>query len=350
MDKRYQVFVSSTYADLRLERQKVIQALMEMDCIPAGMELFPAADEEQWIFIKRVIDDCDYYVLIIGGRYGSLTPEGISYTEQECDYALSIGLRVLAFIHQAPEEIPLGRSDIDPELRAKLDAFKKRISDGRLVKFWKSADELPGLVALSLSKTIKIFPALGWVRATAVARESLLDDLNQLRKENADLKAGLRKLEIPVPFDDEGLAGLDDTVDVKIEWTASSRDGSYKKSEVIRISWGELFARIAPDLMAHPNDGLVTYQLGSSLYRSAHPTESITAQVHYDDFQTVRTQFLALNLITTSYAKSIKGEMTLYWNLSERGERLMLQLRSVKAPTSKPPTLRRTFVDPGQGA
>jgi hypothetical protein len=60
MDKRYQVFVSSTYADLKEERQRVIQALMEMDCIPAGMELFPAADQEQFEFIKRVIDDCDY--------------------------------------------------------------------------------------------------------------------------------------------------------------------------------------------------------------------------------------------------------------------------------------------------
>ena len=97
MDKRFQVFVSSTYADLQEERQKVIQALMEMDCIPAGMELFPAADEEQWAFIKRVIDDCDYYILMIGGRYGSITNEGISYTEKEYDYAISIGLRVLAF-------------------------------------------------------------------------------------------------------------------------------------------------------------------------------------------------------------------------------------------------------------
>jgi hypothetical protein len=77
MDKRYQVFVSSTYADLKQERQRVIQALMEMDCIPAGMELFPAADDEQWAFIKRIIDDCDYYLIIIGGRYGSTTPEGI---------------------------------------------------------------------------------------------------------------------------------------------------------------------------------------------------------------------------------------------------------------------------------
>ena len=54
MDKRYQVFVSSTYADLKDERQRVIQVLMEMDCIPSGMELFPAADEDQWQFIKKV--------------------------------------------------------------------------------------------------------------------------------------------------------------------------------------------------------------------------------------------------------------------------------------------------------
>ena len=55
MDKRYQVFVSSTYRDLMEERTKVIQTLMKMDCIPAGMELFPAMDEEQMKFIKRII-------------------------------------------------------------------------------------------------------------------------------------------------------------------------------------------------------------------------------------------------------------------------------------------------------
>ena len=86
MDKRYQVFVSSTYVDLQEERQSVLQTLMEMDCIPAGMELFPAADEEQWEFIKRIIDDCDYYLLIIGGRYGSVEYDGICYTVKEFDY------------------------------------------------------------------------------------------------------------------------------------------------------------------------------------------------------------------------------------------------------------------------
>ena len=60
MEKRYQVFVSSTYDDLREERAEVIQALLELDCIPAGMELFPAGDDEQWKVIRRVIDESDY--------------------------------------------------------------------------------------------------------------------------------------------------------------------------------------------------------------------------------------------------------------------------------------------------
>ncbi len=57
MDKRYQVFVSLTYTDLKDERKRVTQTLMEMDCIPAGMELFPALDEDQWTFIQRIIKE-----------------------------------------------------------------------------------------------------------------------------------------------------------------------------------------------------------------------------------------------------------------------------------------------------
>jgi hypothetical protein len=50
--------------DLKEERKEVIQALLELDCIPVGMELFPAADDDQWTLIRELIDDCDYYILI----------------------------------------------------------------------------------------------------------------------------------------------------------------------------------------------------------------------------------------------------------------------------------------------
>lgn len=84
---RHQIFVSSTFTDLVEERAEVIQALWELDCIPTGMEAFVASNEDQWSVIKRVIEECDYYVLIVGGRYGSVNSDGVSYTEKEYRYA-----------------------------------------------------------------------------------------------------------------------------------------------------------------------------------------------------------------------------------------------------------------------
>jgi hypothetical protein len=81
MNVKYQIFVSSTYEDLRDERNEVIKACLNMGHIPVGMEMFNAADEEQWAVITRTIDQCDYYVVIVAHRYGSTTPEGISFTE-----------------------------------------------------------------------------------------------------------------------------------------------------------------------------------------------------------------------------------------------------------------------------
>ncbi len=124
-DTRYQVFVSSTFTDLREERRQVQQALLQMDCIPAGMELFPASDEEQWEFIKKVIDDCDYYIVLIAGRYGSTTTEGISYTEREFRYAVERSIPILAFVHGDPDSIPVGQSELDPELRTRLAQFRR---------------------------------------------------------------------------------------------------------------------------------------------------------------------------------------------------------------------------------
>src|SRR5207253_8747303 len=126
-EKRYQVFVSSTYQDLQEERQEVIQALLELDCIPAGMELFPAADEDQWTLIKKVIDDCDYYIVIVGGRYGSLSSTGISYTQMEYEYAVSQGKPTIGFIHRDPGSIPVSKTEQSEEGRIKLEAFRELV-------------------------------------------------------------------------------------------------------------------------------------------------------------------------------------------------------------------------------
>src|SRR3954468_4936174 len=125
MDKRYQVFVSSTFVDLQVERQHVIQALLALDCIPSGMELFPASDDDQWTLIKRVIDDCDYYLVIIAGRYGSMR-DGVGYTEMEYDYAVSQHKPVIAFLHSEPGTIKVENTDKDAKAEEKLLAFRQK--------------------------------------------------------------------------------------------------------------------------------------------------------------------------------------------------------------------------------
>ena len=219
MDKRYQVFVSSTFTDLEEERKHIIPTLMEMDCIPAGMELFPAADEEQWDFIKKVIDDCDYYLLLIGGRYGSLSPEGISYTEMEYDYAVSKGMKVIALVHGEPNNLPQIKCEKDSKLQNKLEKFREKVCTGRLVKFWTNKDQVAGIVALSLTKTIKMHPAIGWVRASLVPSEDSSQEILKLRNEITILENKIQNLKSK-PDGIENLSQGDDEIMLDILYKA----------------------------------------------------------------------------------------------------------------------------------
>jgi len=309
----------------------VIQALMEMDCIPAGMELFPAADEEQWEFIKKVIDDCDYYLLVIGGRYGSTADNGISYTEKEFDYAVEQGLKVVALIHGAPDDIPFGKSEKDPELREKLLSFKDKVMTGRLVKFWQAASELPGLVALSLTKTIKMYPAVGWVRANHVASEDILSDINKLRKENVELQDVVKELGNQQSYAIEGIANIDSEFTINGSYY-SKRPGyssSYKHTFSSTITWRDLFSLISPYLVEHPNDAVVKSKLASSLLEREGKSGT-TISINDQEFKTVTIQFEAYGLVTTSYNKTIQGGMALFWRLTKKGKQLMIESRVVK--------------------
>ncbi|HBQ2552112.1 TPA: DUF4062 domain-containing protein, partial [Klebsiella variicola] len=98
MEKKYQVFLSSTYTDLVEERESIIKAVLELYHIPIGMEMFSAEDEDQWEIIRRTIEVSDYYILVLGLRYGSKTSDGISFTHKEYNYALEKKIPILAFL------------------------------------------------------------------------------------------------------------------------------------------------------------------------------------------------------------------------------------------------------------
>lgn len=170
MDKRYQVFVSSTYNDLIEERKEATQAILKCNCFPAGMELFPASNKKQWNVIKQVIDDSDFYLLILAGRYGSLgiNDDGIKtgYTEMEFDYALSKGKPIIAMLHRSPETLPAKLTEKMEVNIKRLKKFRAKAMSGRMVAFWENKDQLNGEILNSLHKMMDSTPeAIGWIRA-----------------------------------------------------------------------------------------------------------------------------------------------------------------------------------------
>lgn len=183
MNAKYQVFVSSTYEDLKDERNVVIKAILEMGHIPVGMEMFSAADEEQWRIITRTIDESDYYIVIIAHRYGS-TIGDTSYTEREYNYAAEQGIPILGFIIEEDAQWKSSLMEADSNKKKALDQFKEKVKK-KPIGYWKSSSDLYAKCPISLMKAIRQSPRRGWVRATVSGRQTVDNNLDIEKSKNA---------------------------------------------------------------------------------------------------------------------------------------------------------------------
>lgn len=329
MDKRYQVFVSSTFKDLVSEREVAVQSLMKLDCFPSGMELFPAADVDQFEFIKTVISDCDYYLLIIGGKYGTITEEGVSYTEKEYDYAISKNIPVLAFLHKNPEKLPVENAEITLETRDKLDSFRNKVSKGRLVEFWENKDQLSSQIIMGILSAKKMHPAIGWVKANQTSSSEILTEINELRKENESLRRELAKKNI-VEIDDGilHLADLEQLIEIGVETSSSDR------LKPIAMSWSEILRALTPLLFSSLSDYQIMRNiLGLWLEKNGDKETSKMLnelKISDSDFNSIKVQFLALEFVDIKMVSDGGFSEYLEWYIKDKGKSALLNLVAMK--------------------
>lgn len=352
-EKREQVFVSSTYIDLLEERQVIIQTLLQADCLPAGMELFPASDDEKWDLIKRVIDDSDYYVVVIGGRYGSTDEDGLSFTEKEFDYADSTSTPIMAFLHGEPGAISADKTELDREAREKLDAFREKASK-RMAKFWTTSDGLAGSVALSLIQTRKTHPAEGWVRASGAMTPEVEREMAELRATVATLEKALqdeRDSVIRREFDAD-LAQGDDEYEMPITvdyYTQEMIDEGKNRPAAalhhfadVTVTWDDIFAEIGPSLLDESSEFKMQRQLNIFAYGAAIrdppvPDESVEVvdiNAFVDAVEDVKVQFFSLGLIEPSTRRHQVTDKNSYWTLTESGRAHLMRSRARRKKTS----------------
>ncbi|MGW9404044.1 DUF4062 domain-containing protein [Arthrobacter sp. NPDC055585] len=342
MEKRYQVFISSTFVDLVDERREVMQALLEMDCLPAGMELFPAGDTDQWTLIKGVIEQSDYYLVILGGRYGSMSEEGISYTEMEYDFAIECGIPVMGFVPADADAIPVGKTDRNPAATKKLDEFREKVQL-KMTKDWKNAEDLGSKVTRGLLHLIKNNPRPGWVRGDLAMTP-------ETRAEIAELEAKIAKFEkneietrsaVAVQLDDSFAHGAEK---VQLSLTHKGMYGyaAIEEQGDLTYTWEEVIATLGPFMIEEAPEPSLRNTFNKHMLSEIQnaPTGDWTsewsrqsAEISDKSWGTIIVQLRALRLITTGTKKRTVSDKAVYWKLTQAGDDYLVALRAVPSQT-----------------
>jgi hypothetical protein len=362
MERRHQVFISSTFLDLVDERREVIEALLEMDAIPAGMELFAAGNTDQWTLIQQVIDQSDYYLVIVGGRYGSTTAEGISYTEKEYDYAVSQKIPVMGFIHANPAAIPAGKSEMDPTARAKLDAFLAKVKQ-KIVRPYSTPAELGGVVSRGLIKLQRDSPRPGWIRGDLAMTPETEARISEMRAELAELRqaAAEQKSNGGTLPRIEGLASGDDHFALAMKITGKRKKDEAKQSYArptyewtvaYDTTWNDVLQAVGPSLMDEASEREITKSLealGDGFIRTQRqkwPQDILSwseSEIEGSTVDDVLVQFFALNLISHGEKKRTSSDRNRYWTLTSAGQDQVMKLRAIRRPSiEKLVALRRS--------
>lgn len=352
MDKRYQVFISSTFRDLQDERQAVLRAVLELDHMPAGMELFPAADEAAWQLIRDVIDGSDYYVLIVGGRYGSLDETGLGFTEREYDYAIAQNKPVTPLLHKNPDNLPRDKTETDPAAWARLELFRAKIEKRHTCVYWQTADDLKAKVIVGLTAGMKKRPGIGWIRADRVPSGATLADVLALRNRIAELEAQAAAERTKPPAGTDHLAQGDDQVEIQVAFDAREKTSTYPNykdqpyTASIRLGWNDVFGAVAPTLINEASDDALRAAFGEhfeararEVFAKSRGLKNRTLREFEfldSEIDTCIIQLRALNLIRESQRQRSLRDTGKYWTLTPYGDFLMTQLRALPRPSPSP--------------
>jgi hypothetical protein len=348
--KRYQIFVSSTYEDLKIERQQVAQAILELEHFPAGMEIFPASNEAQWELIKKFIAESDYFIVIIGGRYGSVDSAGLSYTEKEFDYALELDIPTLGFVRKNIETIPANKVDKDKRASSRLQNFRRKIQT-KLCRTWDSPEELGLVVSKSILYATTTQPRVGWVRADLAKSVEEYEKINeirnrvdslekgnlQLREEKYELEQLVRNSVLPeTELAPELLAQGDDEYELTCFFTGKQKK---RKTRRLKYSWNRIFQAIGPSMFGYlraRHQYTKTYDFEADLEEMIRPdiieeAENRKIEIPSADVETIILQFKQLGyILLQTNDKDFTG-----WTLTPKGESQLTRLKTVRRAKSK---------------
>lgn len=195
--KIYSAFISSNFQSLRDERNRVISNLLDFRILPIGMEHFTVSTSGEFSDIEALIDDSDFFILLLGARYGSCDSEGFSWTEREYRYARAKKMPILTIIC---DELALNlrkkAEELDSDALKQIE-FSNRIGFAREVNDEFSIDT----IVKQFLNTQNFSKCIGWTRIEDVSKDE--QALAEWRKKNSAFDIGGCWHHIHLSEDDE---------------------------------------------------------------------------------------------------------------------------------------------------
>lgn len=339
-EKRYQVFVSSTYSDLQAERSILTQVLPTIGCLPCGLDLNPVG-LSAWTAIKKLIDEADYYLLLLGSRYGTLSPSGISYTHMEYVYAATKQKPILVLMNEAPESRPAHFQEKTPEGRRQFSDFRNLLQKG-LVAYWSDEQNLEICVRNHLPQLIKQRPSTGWVRATALTSPEQAREIEHLKQRISELEHEREQWLSQQAAGAGQLAQGQDLFEVAYRCKAYAAGNCEDIATRSQLSWNTIFMSFAPHLSKPQHEEFMAARLAEQLQEGAlkdvqnqrpkaHAvTDIVVAPL---TFNTIKIQLRTLGLIR----RVPRDDSRTWWQLTANGEHYLNQLMTVRRKSAVRP-------------
>lgn len=295
-----------------------------------------------------MIAQSDYYLVILGGRYGSLSAEGISYTEMEYDYAVELGIPVMGFVPTAPDEIAVGKTDKDPEAAEKLAAFQAKVQT-KMTKHWANAEDLGSKVTRGLIHLIKNNPRPGWVRGDQAMSPEVRTEIAELRAKLAELEKQEATTAAAPAQIDVSFAHGKETVDVNMLHRGRHQGRQMSEDETLTYTWDEIIEVLGPFMLDEAPEPSLRTTFNNHLlldlraqaeddshWGSGWSAES--ADITDRSWGAIVVQLRALGFITTGTKKRTVSDKDVYWR--DHGRRSVGALARADVPQEHRPFCR----------
>jgi len=237
LDKRYQVFISTSGAEMQPERIILSQTLVGMGFFSWGLEQRTPLNTA---FARRQIDDCDYVVILLGSQYGEQSVSGVGYMHLEYIYAVTKQKPIIVFMHEDPASRDPSLHDTKPELQEKFKEFRQLLQqEADQVFCYRTLRDLEMAVRLNMPQMLERYPVSGWVRPQNT--QALHDEIDQLKAKVAQLErdGGTREID---PFLSLPKVSMHEVFSFEYRMHAY-QDGNFKELKVQkRLTWAQLLA------------------------------------------------------------------------------------------------------------